>query len=147
MVAECQSVTYRYREFPVPGIFSLFCGIGIGIEKNWYRKKSRYRYRKNLVPEKSIGIGFGKFGIRKKVSVKILVSSFSDPDGRNGLDPDDRYGSDHPDDVRFSVFAVGACAECVILEGEHKWIPGATESHIGKNKILPFCKSLPQTDF
>ena len=70
-----------------------------------------------------------------------------DPDDRNGLDPDDQYGCDHPDDVRFSVFAVGACAECVILEGEHKWIPGATESHIGKNKILPFCKSLPQTDF
>ena len=69
-----------------------------------------------------------------------------DPD-RNGLDPDDQYCSDHPDDVRFSVFAVGACAECVILEGEHKWILGAAESHIGKNKILPFCKSLPQTDF
>ena len=70
-----------------------------------------------------------------------------DPDDRNGLDLDDQYGSDHPDDVRFSVFAVGACAECVILEGEHKWILGAAESHIGKNKILPFCKSLPQTDF
>ena len=70
-----------------------------------------------------------------------------DPDDRNGLDPDDQYGCDHPDDVRFSVFAVGACAECVILEGEHKWILGAAESHIGKNKILPFCKSLPQTDF
>ena len=70
-----------------------------------------------------------------------------DPDDRNDPNPDDQYGSDHPDDVRFSVFAVGACDECVILEGEHKWIPGATESHIGKNKILPFCKSLPQTDF
>ena len=70
-----------------------------------------------------------------------------DPDDRNGLVPDDQYGCDHPDDVRFSVFAVGACAECVILEGEHKWILGAAESHIGKNKILPFCKSLPQTDF
>ena len=70
-----------------------------------------------------------------------------DPDDRNDPNPDDQYGSDHPDDVRFSVFAVGACAECVILEGEHKWILGAAESHIGKNKILPFCKSLPQTDF
>ena len=32
-----QSVTYRYREFPVPGIFIFW----------WYRN----RYRKNLVPE------------------------------------------------------------------------------------------------
>ena len=30
---------------------------GIGIGKIWYRKKYRYRYRKYLVPEKSIGIG------------------------------------------------------------------------------------------
>ena len=61
-----QSVTYRYREFPVPGIFHFFCGIGTGIGTNWYRKKvsepvsvkfgidkkSRNRYRQNLVPEK-----------------------------------------------------------------------------------------------
>ena len=34
----------------------------------------------NLVPEKSLGFGFEKFSIGKKVSVsvKILVSSFSD---------------------------------------------------------------------
>ena len=61
-----QSVTYRYREFPVPGIFIFFGGIGTGIGKIWYRKKVpvsvsekfgtgkkyRNRYRKNLVPEK-----------------------------------------------------------------------------------------------
>ena len=44
-------------------------------------KKSRFRFQKNLVSEKSLGFGFGKFGIVKKVSVsvsvKILVSSFS----------------------------------------------------------------------
>ena len=65
-----QSVTYRYREFPVPGIFHFFGGIGT----NWYRKKvsepvsvkfgtdkkSRNRYRRNLVPEKSLGTGIGK---------------------------------------------------------------------------------------
>ena len=59
-----QSVTYRYREFPVPGIFHFFGGI----RKKWYRKKvsepvsekfgtgkkSRNRYRKNLVPEKGL---------------------------------------------------------------------------------------------
>ena len=75
-----QSLTYCYREFSVSGIFHIFCGIGTGIEKKlvpekslgtgirkiWYRKKvlepvsekfgtgkkSRNRYRKNLVPEK-----------------------------------------------------------------------------------------------
>ena len=63
-VTNMQSVTYR--EFPVPGIVHFFGGIGTGIGKNWYRKKvsepvsekigtgkrSRNRYRKNLVPEK-----------------------------------------------------------------------------------------------
>ena len=28
-----QSVTYRYREFPVTGIFNFFGGIGTGIGK------------------------------------------------------------------------------------------------------------------
>ena len=54
-------------------------------KKSWLRKnlvsekKSRFRFWKNLVSEKSLG--FGNFGIVKKVSVsvsvKILVSSFS----------------------------------------------------------------------
>merc|ERR1712218_60093 len=73
-----QSVTYRYREFPVPGILIFFGGIGTGIGKIWYRKKvsepvsekfgtgkrSRNRYRKNLVPEQifvAIFFEFGKF--------------------------------------------------------------------------------------
>ena len=57
-------------------------------------------------------------------------------------------GDDSDDDVdQFSVFALGACAECVILAGEHKWILGAAESHIGKNKIQAFSKSLPHTFF
>ena len=30
--------------------------LGTGIGKSWYRKKYRYRYRKYLVPEKNIGI-------------------------------------------------------------------------------------------
>ena len=53
-----QSVTSRSREFPVPGILLLF---------GWYR----YRYRKNLVPEKSTGIGTGKIWSRKKVPVPV----------------------------------------------------------------------------
>ena len=75
-----QSVTYRYREFPVPGIFHFFGGIGTGIGKYWYRKKvsepvsekfgtgkkSRNRYRKNLVPEK-VPVSVSKiFGTGKK---------------------------------------------------------------------------------
>ena len=34
-------------------------------------KKSRFR--KNLVPEKSLGFGFRKFGFGKKVSVSVLT--------------------------------------------------------------------------
>ena len=65
-VAECDVL--------VPGIFHFFGGIG----KNWYRekvsepvsekfgtgKKSRNRYRKNLVPEKGLGTGIGKIWYR-----------------------------------------------------------------------------------
>ena len=47
-------------EFPVPGIFHFFGGIGTGIGTNWYQKKSRNRYGKNLVPEKSLRTGIGK---------------------------------------------------------------------------------------
>merc|ERR1712218_623980 len=106
-----QSVTYQYREFPVPGIFNFFGGIGTGIGKIWYRKKvpepvsekfgtgkrSRNRYRKNLVPEQifvaiwkiyngyryrnreffifsgGIGTGIGKIWYRKKVSEPVSV--------------------------------------------------------------------------
>ena len=69
-----------------------FNGIGIGFRKFWYRKKYRYRFRKNLVSkkvsvsvskifgiEKSIGfekfdIGFEKFWYRKKYQfLKILL--------------------------------------------------------------------------
>ena len=77
---------------PVPGNLSLFLMVsepvsekfgtekspGTGLEKIWYRKKSRNRYRKNLVPkkvsesvsenfstEKSLGIGLEKIWYRK----------------------------------------------------------------------------------
>ena len=95
-----QSVTYRYREFPVPGISNFVGGLG----KIWYWKKSRNRYRKNLVPELiffakilefrrfiigtgtvlvsvpgichfsgGIGTGIGKIWYRKKVSEPVSV--------------------------------------------------------------------------
>ena len=77
--------TSRFRNFS-----NYFDGIGIGFAIFWYRKKYRYRFRKNLVSkkvsvsvsknlgiEKSIGIGFEKFWYRKKYRYrfrKILVS-------------------------------------------------------------------------
>ena len=79
--------TSRFRNFLI-----FFNGIGIGFGKFWYRKKYRYRFRKNLVSkkvsvsvskifgiEKSIGfekfdIGFEKFWYRKKYQfLKILL--------------------------------------------------------------------------
>ena len=51
---------------PVPRIFHFPGGIETGVEKNWYRKKSRNRYRSNLVSEKSLGTGIGKIWYRKK---------------------------------------------------------------------------------
>ena len=62
-----QSVTYRYREFPVSGIFHFF----VVLEKIGTGKKSRNRYRKILVPEKSPGTGIGKIWYRKKVSEPV----------------------------------------------------------------------------
>ena len=53
-----QSVTSRSREFPFPGICHFIW---------WYRN----RYRKNLVPEKSTGIGIGKIWYWKKVSEPV----------------------------------------------------------------------------
>ena len=62
MMTMMQSETYRYREFliylVVPEPVSEKIGTG---------KKYRNRYRKNLVPEKSLGTGIGKIWYRKKV--------------------------------------------------------------------------------
>ena len=56
-----QSMTYQDREFFIVLVVSEKNGpeksLRAGIGKIWYRKKYRYRYRKYLVPEKSIGIG------------------------------------------------------------------------------------------
>ena len=60
-----QSVTSWSQEFPFPGIFQFFDGIGTGIEKIWYRKTSWNRNRKNLVPKK----------VSEPVSFRFWVSS------------------------------------------------------------------------
>ena len=97
-------MTYWYREFPVSGIFHFFGGIGTGIGKKlvpekslgtgigkiWYRKKvlepvsekfstgkkSRNRYRKNLVPEKVLEIQSNIFGTEKNL---VPISQFCCP--------------------------------------------------------------------
>ena len=60
--------------------FAKFLRVSVSVSKNLVSEK-KSRFRKNLVSEKSLGFGFGKFGIGKNVSVsvsvKILVSSFS----------------------------------------------------------------------
>ena len=63
--------------------FAKFLRVSVSVSENLVsEKKYRFRFRKNLVSEKSLGLGFGKFGLGKKVSVsvlvKILVSSFGD---------------------------------------------------------------------
>ena len=66
-----QSVTYRYREFPVPGIFHFFGGIGTGIGKYWYRKKVSEPVSEKFGTGKSLGTGIGKIWYRKKVPVSV----------------------------------------------------------------------------
>ena len=66
-----QSVTYRYREFPVPGIFHCFGGIGTGIGKKWYRKKVSEPVSEKFGTGKSLGTGIGKIWYRKKVSEPV----------------------------------------------------------------------------
>ena len=65
---------------PVPGNSSIFLmvseleskifgtekSLGTGIENNWYRKKSRNRFRNNLVPKKIPELVSKKFGTEKK---------------------------------------------------------------------------------
>ena len=61
-----------WPEFPVPGTpvpgnsSFFFDGIGTGIKKNWYRKKSRNRSQKILVPKKISESVSKKFGIEEK---------------------------------------------------------------------------------
>ena len=64
-------MTYRYREFPVPGIFHFFGGIGTGIGTNWYRKKVLEPVSEKFGIGKSLGTGNGKIWYRKKVSVSV----------------------------------------------------------------------------
>ena len=61
-----QSVTYRYREFPVPGIFHFFGGFGTGIGTNWYQKKVSEPVSEKFGTGKSLATGIGKIWYRKK---------------------------------------------------------------------------------
>ena len=67
-----QSVTFRFQNFSVSKLFHFFGGFGFGIEKFWYRKKYRFRYRKNLVSEKVSDSVSKKFGIGKSIGFGIV---------------------------------------------------------------------------
>ena len=67
-----QSVTFRFRNFSVSKLFNFFSGFGFGIEKFWYRKKYRIRYRKNLVSEKVSDSVSLKFGIGKSFGLGFV---------------------------------------------------------------------------
>merc|ERR1712203_1318278 len=57
---------YRYREF------FIFMVVSEPVSKKFGTgKKSRNRYRSNLVSEKSLGTGIGKIWYRKKVPVSV----------------------------------------------------------------------------
>ena len=58
-------MTFRFRNFSISKLFHFLDGFGFGIEKNWYQKKYRIRYRKNLVSEKVSDSVSKKFGIGK----------------------------------------------------------------------------------
>ena len=63
-VAMSARLTFRFRNFSVSKLLPNLWGFRF--RKIWFRKKkSQFRFRKNLVSEKSLGLGFGKFGLRK----------------------------------------------------------------------------------
>ena len=73
MFPSLQSVTHRYREFPVRGIFHFFGGIGkkwyrkspgTGIGEIWYRKKVSEPVSEKFGTGKSLGTGLGKIWYR-----------------------------------------------------------------------------------
>ena len=57
---------------PVLGIFHFFGGIGIGIGKNWYRKKVLERVSEKFGTEKSTGIGIENIWYRKSIGIGIV---------------------------------------------------------------------------
>ena len=87
-------------DIPVPGIpgpgnFAPFWMVPVPVpEKFGPGKKNRYRYRKNLVPEKSTGPGTGKNWSRKKVPVPVsekLVPEKSTGTGIGKIGPVKKY--------------------------------------------------------
>ena len=64
-------VMFRFRNFSVSKLFHFLDGFGFGIEKIWYRKKYRIRYRKYLVSEKVSDSVSEKFGIGKKFRIRF----------------------------------------------------------------------------
>ena len=63
--------------------FANFLRVSVSVSENVVsEKKYRFRFRKNLVSEKSLGFGFRKFGIGKKVSVSVSENLVSEKKSR-----------------------------------------------------------------
>ena len=73
---EARILGHRYKRYNCPEIdilvskllgFETFAkSLRVSVSENLVsEKKSRFRFRKNLVSEKSLGLGFGKFGLGK----------------------------------------------------------------------------------
>jgi len=64
-------VRFRFRNVSVSKLFNFFGSFGFGIEKIWYQKKYRIRYRKKLVSKKVSDSVSDKFGIGKKFRIRF----------------------------------------------------------------------------
>ena len=66
-----QSVTSWSRDFPVSRLLPIFSSLGIGIGKFGLRKKVLVSVSENLVSEKILGISIKKFGLGKSLGIGI----------------------------------------------------------------------------
>ena len=77
---EARILGHRYKRYNCPeidisvskllGFKTIAKSLRVSVSENLVlKKKSRFRFRKKLVSEKSLGFGFGKFGFGKRVSV------------------------------------------------------------------------------
>ena len=78
-------LTFAKVSVSVSKTFGLKKSLGIGLGKFGLKKKSRYRSRKHLVSKKSLGIGLENIWSRKKVSVSVSKTF--------GLEKKSRYRS------------------------------------------------------
>ena len=126
---------------PVSGIFIFSGGIGTGIVKNWYRKKvsepvslkfgigkkSRNRYRKNLVPKK-VPVSVSEiFGTGKKYRYRYRLK-FWVPSHTGGWH---KVSGPNISPVLFTQIPAGPRSQQCVLTSPSSWgssLPGFTVS-------------------